>query len=336
MFIPFPKPSVEPHMNLVPSVPYSKYRARAVFDGVYMRPQSETFHEFLVNMVLWTFGEHWWKSQTGMREEDRHVVVRWKYDFAASAKRAVAAGKLVPGTSVYTALPTGPTWALISLGYDLYCLRAVNRLPDFFIERLRKDQYFQGARYEVAVAATIARAGFDIEFVEPPKNRGEKVCEFLATHRETGTKVAIEAKSRRRPGVLNEDGTFQPAEDATWIYKRIKEAKKQRPAGMPFLIFVDMNFPLSPDTHPDERPWARGLKAALERLDPPSPSSPDFFNCIVVTNFAHYYDPVEDSNRRGEWGVISAPYPEVQLTDRRVLDSVMESLNRYDRVPQEI
>lgn len=330
-----PKAPVEPHLNLVPSVPYRDRRARAVLSSIYMRPGTETFHEFLVNIVLWTFGEQWWKSQVGMREEDRHVVVRWKYDFAAGAKRAVAAGITVPGTSVYTAVPTGPSWALISLGYDLFCLQAVNRLPDFVVDRLRKDKYFQGARYEIAAAAVIARAGFEIEFAPPPRHEGEKVCEFFATHRATGARLAVEAKSRRRPGALNDAGTFQPAEDATWIYRRIREAKKQRPPGTPFLIFVDVNFPLSPETPPDDRPWAKGLKAALEKLGKPSPSSPDFFNAIVVTNFAHYYDPTERLDRRGEWGIIPAPYPDAPLPDP-VLNSVIESLDRYDRVPQEI
>lgn len=331
-----PKPPVEPHLQLVPSVPYKKYRARAVFNQVYMRPASETFHEFLVNVVLWTFGEKWWKSQVGMKDEDRHAVVRWKYDFAASTKRAVAAGNRLPGTSIFTAPPTGLSWALISLGYDLFCLQAVNRLPDFIVDRLRKDQYFQGARYEIAVAAIMARAGFEIEFVMPPKDRHEKVCEFFATHKETEIRVAVEAKSRRRPGALNEEGTFEPAEDAAWIYKRIKEAKTQRPAGAPFLIFVDMNFPLSPETHPDDRPWAKGLKAALEKLGSPSPDHPDFFNALVVTNFAHYFDPNESSHRRGEWGIIPAPYPEIPLTDSRALDAVVQSLDRYDRVPPEV
>ncbi len=331
---PFPPP-VEPHLQLVPSVPYGKYRARAVFSSVYMRPATETFHEFLVNVVLWTFGESWWKIQIGMKEADRHVVVRWKYDFAAGAKRAVAAGKK-RGTSVYAAAPTGPSWALLSLGYDLFCLQATDRLPEAYVARLRKDQYFQSVRYEIAVAAIVARAGFEIEFLDAPKAEDEKVCEFIATHKQTRTKLAVEAKSRRRGGVLNEEGVFQATPDATWIYKRIKEARKQRPAGLPFLIFTDMNFPLSPYSHPDDRPWAKDLKAALDKLGRPSATSPDPFNAIVVTNFAHYYDPTESEHRRGEWGIIASRSPAAPLSDARALQAVMESLDRYDRVPTEI
>lgn len=334
---PPPPAGGEPHLGLIPSVPYKNHRARVIFDRVYMQPATQTFHEFLVNVVLWTFGETWWKTQVGMKEPDRHVVVRWKYDFAASARRAVEAGrKATPGQTAYAAPPSGPSWALVSLGYDLFCLQAKNRLPDSLAERLRNDQYFQGARYEIAVAAIVARAGFEITFTEPPKTSGEKVCEFLATHQQTKITVAIEAKSRRRKGVLNEDGVFEPTADATWIYKRIKEASKQRLAGRPFLLFVDMNFPLSPDTPPDDRPWAKDLKAALETFGTATPEKPDPFNAIVITNFSHHFHPTESHDRKGEWGVIVAPHPEAPISDTRVLGSLMESLSHYDRIPSEV
>lgn len=329
----FPAPPVEPHLGLVPSLIYKGRRVRVIFNTLHFRPPTETFHEFLVDVVQWTFGEQWWKTQVGMSEPDRHVVVRWVYDFRRIGARAVARGREAePAASVHSTPASGPAWSLLSLGYDLFCLQAKDRLPGTVVQRLRDDAYFQGARYEIAAAAIVARAGCDIEFVEPPRTSGEKACEFIATHRETSSRIAVEAKSRHRDGVLNRPGHFEPTRDADWIHKRLKEARKQRPPDTPFVLFVDVNLPLSPETPPDERPWAQDLKAAFVKL---GQHPPDPFNAIVVTNFAHYYDPSESGSHRGEVGLFPSRCPQVPL-DPRVITALMDSLSRYDRIPSEV
>jgi hypothetical protein len=60
------------------------------------------------------------------------------------------------------------------------------------VQRLRSYEAFQGARYEIAVAATFVRCGFDIEWVE---EKAKKHCEFNATHKGTGENIAVETKS---------------------------------------------------------------------------------------------------------------------------------------------
>src|SRR6266568_3353103 len=55
-------PIAEPHLKLVPSVEYQRYRVRCVRRQIYFRPKSETFHEFLRLVICWTFGEAWWKD----------------------------------------------------------------------------------------------------------------------------------------------------------------------------------------------------------------------------------------------------------------------------------
>lgn len=329
-------PPVEPLLGLVPSLIYSGRRVRVIFNTLHFRPPTETFHEFLVNVVLWTLGERWWKNQVGMKEEDRHVVVKWKYDFERSAKRAMESGRLEQGSSVvYTAAPTGPSWALLSLGYDLFCLQTANRLPAVFVERLRRDRSFQGVRYEIAVAAIVARAGFEIEFVSPAKEEHTKNCEFVGTHRQTGCKVAVKAKSRHREGVLNEKGTFQPVEDSTWIYKRIKEATKQTKGDCPSMLFIDINLPLSPGIAPDERPWARDLEAAFAQLDKFGSTSASVLNAIIVTNLSHHYHAAPSESLRAEWGVFLSPGGRTPL-DSDTLQALLASLERCNNIPEEI
>ena len=83
-------------------------------------------------------------------------------------------------------------------------------LPDSLIKRLKDFHKFQGARYEILVAAVFTRAGFDIEWIDDTKASG-KHPEFIATHKRTGRKIAVEAKSRRRPGIQEKlPGTVTP------------------------------------------------------------------------------------------------------------------------------
>ena len=103
----------------------------------------------------------------------------------------------------------GPVKAYLCFGYDLYWLQLVNRLPESVIERLKDFQGFQGARYEVLIAAVFARAGFEIEWIDDTKATG-KHPEFIASHNKTKKKVGVETKSRRRPGAMNYIGTVTP------------------------------------------------------------------------------------------------------------------------------
>jgi hypothetical protein len=56
---------------------------------------------------------------------------------------------------------TGPAQELLALAYDIYCLLQGDRLDWEVRDRLRTDDRFQGARYELAVAAIFIRSGFD-------------------------------------------------------------------------------------------------------------------------------------------------------------------------------
>jgi hypothetical protein len=91
--------------------------------------------------------------------------------------------------------------------------------------RLRNQDRFSGARYEVFVASTFVRAGFDIAF-ENEDDRSTTHCEFVATYRATVQRFSVEAKRRegRRPriGSLFNDAILKHAD-----HKRV--------------IFLDMN-----------------------------------------------------------------------------------------------
>jgi len=327
--------SVEPHLDLVPNIVWQGYRWRAVFNRLHYRPIHETFHEFLVNVVKWTFGEKWWKNQIKINPDDRHAVVKWTYVLSEFQKlRTDDAHKEADGFT-YIADSPGLVWALMSLGYDLFCLQAKNRLPEFLVDRIRKHREFQSARYEIAVAAIMLRSGFEIHFLDELAV-SEKHCEFIATHKDTKIRIGVEAKSRVRSGVLHEKGEFNYLQDWRGILDLIRRAKKQKPAGLPFFIFVDVNLPPSPGVPIDKKPWIADLKRVIEELGTPSPDNPEPFTALVPTNFSHHYGSMEGKTFRGESGLILSLYPENPLLHLGIIDVIMETLNRYDQIPDEV
>lgn len=323
----------EPHMELMPSFVWKEHRWRAVWNRLHYRRKTETFHEFLADLVKLTFGKTWWMHQIKMKPEDRHAVVQWRYAFGELTKGTANAEREADGVT-YSADASGPVMAMLQLGYDFFCLQARNKMPDFLVEKLRRHKSFQGARYEVAAAAILTRAGFEIEFLDD-KEIEEKHCEFLATHRDTGLVVGVEAKSRVRRGVLHKKGEFDYAEDARGIEKLLRKACKQKPAGLPLLVFLDLNLPPEPGVPAPEKSWVNDVKGMLDRIGTPSPEKPDPFAAVFVTNFCQHYGWPDGKSYRGEWAMLLPQYSQHPIP-RPVLNMICQTAGRYNNIPDEI
>jgi hypothetical protein len=139
---------------------------RAVNNRIYYRPPSETFHEFLMYFVYLTFGESWWRQQFKMPADSRHIVVNWHNAFCEFTRLHTRPSNLDADGVTFSSSPRGPITALLTLGYDLFCLTQAHTLPDSLVKRLRERRRFQSARYELAIAAVAVRSGFRIEFLD--------------------------------------------------------------------------------------------------------------------------------------------------------------------------
>lgn len=321
---------MEPHINVVPSLVFKGKRARVIWSKLYFRPPEETFHEFMILILGWTFGENWRKEE--LEKSLPHVVYKWHEAYKKFRKENSAISENFDGQH-WGALPTGKVQALISLAYDLFILQTVNKLPGFMIRRLRDKGKFQSARYEIEVAAIMARAGFEIEYLDD-KIKAEKHCEFIATHKTSGIKVGVEAKSRRRPGVLHQLGLFDPAKDVKGdVQSLFSKAKTQKPEGLPFLIFLDLNLPPSKQTSFFEKPWAEGVKQMLSKDGLPTKEKPDPYNALILTNHSYYF--FEDQLAKGgEHGIVVPMFSEMSFP-QRVLSEVFASVERYGKIPRE-
>lgn len=326
---------LEPHLHLVKSVIWKGYRWRALWNRLYPCPEKQSFHEFIIGLLKSTFGQTWFSLQTGVPNGEKHILIHWlkAYD---DWKRVHQTADYKIDEYSWGAEPSGEVMALHAFAYDLFCLQAVNRLPNFLVKRLKNRNEFQGARYEVAVAAIIARAGFEITFLDY-EIKTRKHCEFIAKNKFSGEEIGVEAKSRRRKGVLHEKGQLDTSSIIKGdIQSLFENACSQKPDDIPYFIFIDLNVLPTPNIPFEKKPWLNDIKMMKDKYGVASEGNPDIYNALIFTNFCHYYEGNTNIASSTEYLTIISFYPTNPLKDRTVMDEILESLKRYSYIPEEV
>lgn len=297
---------------------------RAIWSRLYVRPKNETLHEFVVLVLKWTLGRSWYEAQLKTPADERHVIMKWVFAWHALA-RANEPAEHKPG-EVYSGEPTGEAQALLSLADDVYRLQLVRRLPPELVKRLKSKDGFQGARYEIAVAACFVRCGFEIDWI---KEKAVKHCEFNATHKASGEMIAVEAKSRHRAGVLHQPGERVGAEQLRADVERLyREALDQNPCDKPFAIFIDVNLPPEPERQGLSKTWMADIKELLDSQRTPRQEAPEAYAFLVVTNFSWHYEGAERAGPP-EFLFVVPIWARHPLKNAKTLDALRKALNNY-------
>lgn len=309
------------------------FTGRIVWDRIHIRPKTEHLHEFMVNVLIWTLGEEWHREQVNKLPEERHAIMQWiyaRYNFLTQAQSL----NLTPRDRLR---PTGEVMELMALASDVYYLQLVNKLPEPLIERLRNYEEFQGARYEIAVAASLVRVGFDIEWINAKVSKGEKLlkhCEFNAVHKASGETLAVEAKSRRRTGTLHERGnrpdfTTVKAD----IFRLYNKAMQQNPGDKPFGIFIDINLPHEADAPIPARQWIEDLLQKIEQGQEAvfGTAAPTI---VVISNSAWHYEG-ETPAEKGEYMLFRPPHAPFQFENPLTVEAIWRALNVFSAIPDE-
>ncbi len=313
------------YISFVPPAQYQGQKVWAIGSRLYLnRPPKETFTEFIVSVLGSTLGEEWMAEQESRPEDERHFVRR-AYSKAMEWTRTME----VQEDGLLAGVPNGWMQYLISLAFDVASLIQAAEVPESLMRRLRTHDQYQGARYEVAVAAIFARLGCQIEFMVDEEHP-EKHPEFIATHPEMGVRIAVEAKSRHRPGVIHRPGDHDDEEaqrgDVQRLYKR---AVEKAPAdGTPFMIFLDVNAPPTPDVPAFEKQWQRDIREWLPPADPDDKG----YLALCVTNYSPHYAG-DDVGVSGEFVFIESRFVRDQLPDE-FRTMLLTALNTYGRVPE--
>lgn len=311
-------------------------RFRIVWNVLWNSPQERTFHEFLDTLVKATLGPEWLGQQKVLPADKQHVVFRWRTAMLSLMTQGV-------GTEDGVHLQrtrTGPAEAYLCFGYDLFWLQIHHKLPDRLVERLRERKTFQSARYEILIAAIFARAGFNIEWLDDGAESG-KHCEFIAVHKERGTRVAVEAKSRLRSGSYHFSGPIS-VELKGDIFDLYDKAVKQRPSdGTPYLIFIDTNLndrippgvPGYAHMPVDSIPWMGQLARELAGW---RNSSKTAESGLFITNYSFHYGNNQDNPPVGVCAYFPSPNPRVPLTDTQTLGDLEYCLKYYTEIPHQL
>ena len=102
--------------------------------------------------------------------------------------------------------------------------------------------------------------------------------------------MAVEAKSRHRPGVLGRDGDL-PRIDALRVDVDglMKRALEKETDGRPYIVCIDLNLPT--DLGRDIEAWAAELqKTVLAPVGTETTGEPDRFSATFFTNYSWHWD----------------------------------------------
>ncbi len=211
------------------SAEFQGYRLVAVKNRLMYSKGWKTFHDFLFDYIKAALGTDWGNTELSKPLQQRHPILVWYHLLCEFQK-----SHFTEQGRVNTAPMTGATAAYLHLAYDLYALDHNAELQAKLVQRLRNHDNFEGARYEVFVAASLIRAGFEIAF-ENEDDRSTSHCEFTAMFKRTRRQFSVEAKHRQ------ENTKFRLGRQLNRAL--FKDANHAR------IVFLDINVP---DTTEDE------------------------------------------------------------------------------------
>ncbi len=286
-----------------------------------------TFPDFLTDYCRTVFGGAWGNAEIAKPPEERHPIIQWYQEWAR-----FSANKSPSPDGTFMAVPSGPSAAWFHLSYDLYVLQHHASLQSRLIGRLKIPEQFQGARYELTIAATFIRAGFKLEY-EDETDRERKHPEFLAIYENTGEVIAVEAKSRHRPGVLGRPGEIEdPVEVKAGIGRLLQKALDKR-IEQPYIVCFDLNLPPFRAGNVLEQPQIRELMETIVQKEKDYPKDAFPITTIIATNFPHYYVANDVDDPRKDFIVSPSTHPQYAIRTPGIADVLFKSLHEYDYIP---
>ncbi len=304
------------------------YRLVAVGNTVHYSTTWKTVPDFLTHYLKTTLGPDWGTKEIKTKPlEERHPILQWYHATCLFQKRS--SGSNAADGRLRSGVPDGPTAAYYQLAYDLYVLGDHLKLQEQLVVRLKHPQLFQGARYELSVATHCIRAGFEVEH-EDETDKSSRHPEFIATHKETGQVIAVEAKSRHRAGVLGYPG--ETKDQPRVGVRRVVRQALAKATDHPYAVFVDLNLPPSEGTDIQKLGWFQEL---LSEINTPRKDEgrPVPYNLLIFTNHPQHYGaeaaPVPGSDR-----VSVLPLkPKVQLQHPQALKALHDAALQYGNIP---
>ncbi len=320
------------YINYVNPVIFKERKVWALGSRVYAnRDPNETFHDFIQFILKETLGFEWISEQELLPESERHFLVKCFSHFNYWKQEVISkSNKINP--AVFAATPNGWVKSMLTLAFDIATLKHASNLPDSLLKRLRIPSEYQGARYEIMIAAVIARLGFNIKWLG--EETALKHCEFIATHSGSKTEIAVEAKSRHRMGVLHTPGNLDEFANNKGDVQRLlnRAFDKSEYGRMPFLVFIDINAPYKESENFQEIPWVSDILKKARNDKPNTLENPSLYNAIYFTNFSFHYQTDKEASH-GQTLQSLPTFPLNPIPDNSLYQGILSALHHYGEIP---
>jgi hypothetical protein len=280
--------------------------------------------EFLSDYVGYVIDPKWGNEELDKPPEAKHILAVWRESLLQEIEDT---GEERDGYIVTK--PSGVASAYLCFAYDLYLIGHNSSIQPAVIQRLKQHKQFQGAYFELVVAAIFLRAGFELAY-EDETDSQRRHHEFQALHRETGAVISVEAKSRHRAGVLKWHDANQSDPFRKLGIRNILRDALGKPTKYPSVVFIDLNFPTI-----SERDWEdvwkprlhRELECELGRDDVVMP------NVLFFTNISHHYGDIDGAGFRYFAYYIKMKSPKYSLDVKSYLPDILSGIRTYGAIP---
>lgn len=217
---------------------------------VFSIPSGWTFLEFLLSYGQQFIGRGLVEAEAD-REAPRHPIAK----MLLHGSLLVEAGDLRSGISKVVG-SNSSMFDFMCLSWDLFTVADNAELQATLIDRLSHTDQFQGARYELLIAASLIRAGFKVAF-ENERDVVRSHCEYVATFKNNGKSYSVEVKSRHRA---------VDSSDTLAGVRRILQKALLKDADHERIVFIDVNLPHD-DSGLFRVPWHQEVAETLSALE---------------------------------------------------------------------
>jgi SEC-C motif-containing protein len=285
-------------------------------NAIYSVDPKASFEDFLRDYLRETLGPDWWKGEMAKPVLGRHQIAQWQ----AHAEELMR-GEAPDERGRYSIPRDGVMTAYLTLAYDLHTIRQNIAFQERIVERLRQRDGFTGFRYELLVAATFVRAGFRVKPEDETDGR-KRHPEFIATHKQTGFAVAVEAKARNRRRTDR-----NPAR--VGVDDLIADAATKAPKDMPYVVFVDVAMP--PGERDQPPTWGDEVDQAVKAVIDKHGGAPGPFDWVFFTNIPHQFGSAGEPDPPRHW---LGWQPRVTRITPDIQEAIVTAVHQYGRIPE--
>lgn len=298
----------------VVSADFKGYKFVAVGNALHYDKKWRTFPDFLFSYIKHAFGSGWGQNELTKDLAHRHTVMQW-YDHLCRVQK-----DQVPNEDgLYAVVPDAITSAYLLLAYYLYILRHHGKLQSEVLRRLRRPDQFRGARYELFVAATFIRAGFEINY-EDETDSTRKHPEFVAKHAPSQLLMSVEAKARHR------DLDAATVDEVRPGVKGLLSDAAEKQTSNPFAVFVELALPPQSISRPT---WIEAVQGELNDVTAGLGGHAPF-DLVMFTNLPHQYG---QPHRPDPTRHFYAMWPHESRIPEEVINALGDAAQQYGNVP---